>query len=285
MVVAYKRFCAEPRAAMGIQSPVQDLSQHGMVLGMIMPNFPCSEVLRVNDRLLSVDGQQIADISDMQRVVFAHDPGDEVAVSLQRDGATLHLKVKLGRYLDLKDNKGNPQQLLPEMLERAWEFRASTYPEPKQPPIESGLSSADWRRDFQLEREDGGDPTEDPRLAWDQARFKDMEPGEAAMVAAGEARGAMQPMRLSAQQANGLGPNFRVLPGNGQILIPDPRQDVLRNQARRDELIRVLRQRIEQNREDMKNLPENQRIQRMQENQLLQLQIDRLEQRPRPLKP
>src|ERR1043165_2137185 len=68
LVAANALFCAEPGAGMGIQPSNIEFGQHGLVLGMIIRGFPSRDVLRVNDRLLSVDDPAINDIADLQRV-------------------------------------------------------------------------------------------------------------------------------------------------------------------------------------------------------------------------
>lgn len=283
LAAANARFCMEPRAAMGIQPSNMDSGQHGLVLGQIMRGFPSKDVLRVNDRLLSVDDQTIGDILDMQRVIFSHDPGDEVPVVLTRDGATLHLRVKLGRFEDLRQSG----QLTVDTLERAWQFRCRLYPgaDVKPSPIESGISDMDWKTVARPDFEDGGDPL-DARARLNQARFQDDEARNTELVAGGESRGAVVNNPLAVVQAL-PGPNFRVLPGDPQFGPRDnARREAARQQWMRDEQVRALRRMIDQNNSAMKDLPEAQKQALIQQNLVLQAQIDQMEaRRPRELRP
>lgn len=297
-VVAYKRFCNEPRAALGVQSSFQDLGQRGVLLSMVMPGFPASETLRPGDRILVVDGQAITDISLMRPVVIAHDPGDEVPVVLIRDGVTVTLKVKLGKYSDLsRDARGGSQAMTPDMLEGAWEFRAMTYEKAGASdvkPIESGISAADWSPQGAVDLIDDADGT-DPRQ-WGAARRRlaELDPKDSECVAAGEARGGNGiVVRLTGQP--GIGGNFRLAPGDGpRIQLNDAgrlanRQAELAQIRLRQEALRSI---ISRNINMMRTLPDAQRAPLIQQNALLQQEVDELERsavqpapQPRILKP
>ncbi len=288
-VVAYRRFCNEPRAALGVQSSFQDLGQRGVLLSMVMPGFPASETLRPGDRILVVDGQAITDISLMRPVVIAHDPGDEVPVVLIRDGANVTLKVKLGKYSDLsRDARGGSQAMTPDMLEGAWEFRAMTYQKAgasDAKPIESGISAADRNPQAGVDLIDDADGT-DPRQ-WGAARRRlaELDPKDSECVAAGEARGGNGiVVRLTGQPGVGGG-NFRLVPGDGQVLL-GPRiqlNDAGRPADRQAELAQIrlrqetLRSIMSRNINMMRTLPDAQRAPLIQQNALLQQEIDELE--------
>lgn len=286
--VAYKRFCSEPRAALGVQSGMQDGTQRGVLLSMVMREFPASETLRPGDRILTVDGQSVTDITLMRPVVIAHDPGDEVPVTLIRDGANITVKVKLGRYNDLsRDPRGGVQAMTPDMVEPAWEFRFATYPKPKSEaqPIETGLSAAEWKIAGDPDGEIETDAVDDSRQ-WGnvRARLDNPEPGAAELVAAGEARGAGMVVHRPGPMAGG---NFRVPNADAQILIaPDAqRRDAggPRVIDRKLELARIrqaqesLRNIIQRNEVQMRSMrgPERQAV--AQQNAMLKLQIDELE--------
>lgn len=288
MAVASKRFRIEPRAALGVQSAMGDAGQRGVVLDKIMPGFPSSETLRPGDRVLVVDGQAITDISLMRPVVIAHDPGDEVPVSVLREGATLNLKVKLGRFTDLGP-RGGAGSMTTELLDEAWEFRSATYsrmdPNGEPEPIESGLAAADWKIVGQPDVDDGADSR-----MWnnDRVRVADADVKDCGLVAAGEVRGLGVILRLPGQA--GVNRDFRLVPGGDGALVigpnvqfPDAIGGKQGDPARQAQLVMIrqaqdrYRKLIERNNALARSAPESKRRAMIQENALFQLQIEELE--------
>jgi hypothetical protein len=138
--VAWERFRSEPRPAMGVQT--NQTQQRGTVLDFITPGFPAAQVLKPGDRIESVDGVRLDEFGMLRRVILSRDPGDEMTLVVFRDGAALNLKVKLGRYADLRNSTLDE----PSLLMAFRQFRAKDYYQynPDEPPIENGLPPEDW---------------------------------------------------------------------------------------------------------------------------------------------
>jgi len=60
-------------------------------------NFQAGEYNTGGDVILRVDGQDIVGPNDLARVISAHRPGDEVTLTILRDGDREQLKVTLGK--------------------------------------------------------------------------------------------------------------------------------------------------------------------------------------------
>lgn len=226
------KFRAEPRAGMGVISDINP-SERGVLLVSIVPEFPAAEVLRSGDRLLSVDGQAINDLTMMRPVVVAHDPGDEVSAVVLRGGVTMNLRVKLGRYADL--NSRDRFMQTSELLDEAWAIRCAkllaSLP-PAEAPIESGLPDEARRLDpadeFGIGVSDGGDPNLDTMVRPDTRRLQNPDSPETVAAAGGEPRGDASQIRWAT--IGSVGPGVRMAPGDGQRI--DRRADALAEAAR-----------------------------------------------------
>jgi S1-C subfamily serine protease len=62
-----------------------------------MKGSPAHDVgIQADDVITVADGESIATASQLVRLVQSHDPMDELAMTLQRDGAELSFDVSLG---------------------------------------------------------------------------------------------------------------------------------------------------------------------------------------------
>lgn len=291
LAVAYARFCTEPRAALGIRSDQFDTSQRGVLITQVMPGFPASGILKGGDRLLSIDGRVIDEMQAMRPAIVAHDPGDEVVLAVLREAVTINVKARLGRFLDL-DERGMRQPLGTDLLEDAWLIRCESYGNAQvEQPLEAGIPAESWLIEGTMDVDDGGDPAVDARVRINtRNRLSDSEPGTAAIVAGGEARGAGPQVRLSGP--TGLTPNVRFAPNNADARVPADARAGMIDRARRDAVLRqqkeALTAKLLENAARIPNAPAEERRRLNSENVTIQaelLKIDALLQQPQILKP
>jgi hypothetical protein len=218
--VAAHRFRSEPRAAMGIGWD-SNPSTHGVTLATVQPEFPSAKVLKVGDRVIAAAGVTIDTWETMRAVIISRDPGDQIPITVVREGATLNLTVELGDFTRLKQ----AAMLDPGLFAEAWRVRAKGLSDPdtdKSPLIVSDLPAVAWTSQYSLlpdEAADLGLATRSPEEA-------------VALVAGGEPRGGLQgviqpPIPQRAQF------NLRALPNRGNPNAPnvDPAQQILVQQA------------------------------------------------------
>ena len=100
-----KKYGRVPRPWLGILGqPVNEAIQqyyhltidHGIVLANLVDGGPAAESgLKVGDILLSVNGSDVKENSDVERELYKRKPSDTVPVKILRKGKPLELKVKL----------------------------------------------------------------------------------------------------------------------------------------------------------------------------------------------
>src|ERR1043165_5443689 len=135
--IAHQKFDNEPRGAMGIQFNMASPDTRGALIEAPKQGFNAFEVLRVNDRVIFADGLPIDRRETLRKIIVSHDPGDEVPLVVERDGATLEVRVKLGEFSRLN------QPMDRSVMDMAWAHRTRGYCErDAAAPIESGLSDA-----------------------------------------------------------------------------------------------------------------------------------------------
>jgi hypothetical protein len=203
LLVAQKRFCAEPRAAMGIgQDP--NFTQRGVTLQNVQPDFPASEVLRPGDRIIAAGGQAVDIWETMRAIIVSRDPGDEIPVTLIRDGATLNVTVKLGEFSQL-NARMRTARIDDTLLNEAWQFRSRTLQDPDAAPakaIDSGLASSAWSQQVYIE---DGEPG--------RGRSVDPDTSRTGLMIGGEARGGIAPAAMPQPRAL----NARLVPADPQL--------------------------------------------------------------------
>lgn len=138
LAIGFRKFQSEPRAAMGIQPDMT--TGRGVGLGGVVQGFGASVVLKPGDRIVAAGGRHISDWNQVRAAIISRDPGDEIPVTVIREGATLNVNVKLGVFTSLP--AAGP--LDPAIMERAWDLRSKDLQDPAAAaePIPSGLPPA-----------------------------------------------------------------------------------------------------------------------------------------------
>jgi len=161
-------------------------------------------------------GVTIDSWNTLRAVIISRDAGDEIPITVVRDGATLNLRVRLGRFENLRN-----AVIEPSIRDLAWELRSRELLDPAMkdvPPIESGLPASAWLFPgvVQFEGDDamqlavGGPP---PRTG---------------VVAGGESRGGVP------QLSDGFADGRRLMPRDGRgrpVAINGPEAAQLRIQS------------------------------------------------------
>lgn len=164
LAAAKHRFRTSPRAALGVAFDFPNGGQIGIPeapepvrIRQVMAQFPSSRVLLSGDAILSIDGWKVERTGSgpggVRPFIISHDPGDEVDMEIERAGAVMKVKVQLGNFADLSDQR----MLGPSEIEEAWEVRSARFRgadvEPVLPATEhlawfdqQGLSVVDHER-------------------------------------------------------------------------------------------------------------------------------------------
>ncbi len=79
---------------LGYQVPVESIE---VTVIRACPGVPANGLLRVGDRITAVDGTSVARSAEVGNAVRAHRPGDEVRVTVSRDGSSVEVPVVTGR--------------------------------------------------------------------------------------------------------------------------------------------------------------------------------------------
>lgn len=148
ITVARRRFDNEPRGAMGIEFNMDAPDVRGALIRNAKREFPAGEVLRPHDRIIQADGVVIERRDALRRIIVAHDPGDEVPLVVERDGATIAVTVKLGEFGLL----GQPRDKT--VQDQAWERRSRDYHGAQvtdDRPVECGIQGAAWAQGPELD--------------------------------------------------------------------------------------------------------------------------------------
>jgi hypothetical protein len=184
LAVARHRFETEPRGAMGIQFNRNLPDTRGALVEMPKRGFNAFDVLRANDRIVNADGIAIDRQQTLRRIIVAHDPDDVVPLVVERDGATIEVKVKLGEFASLQ------QPMDRQIRDEAWDFRSREYanpPQTDQKPVESGLLEASWLPGIELD----DDAEMLGQLPWLRARLVTPSNDRLGVAAGGEARSGL----------------------------------------------------------------------------------------------
>ena len=86
------------RAYLGVSSA---LSDDGVVVGDVVPGAPAARAgVRAGDRVVEADGRPVREPDDLSTVVNGHRAGDELRLTVERDGERRTLTVELGTQPD-----------------------------------------------------------------------------------------------------------------------------------------------------------------------------------------
>jgi hypothetical protein len=197
--LARQRFATTPRGAMGVRFGGV-LQQSRIVIDATYEGFNSHDLLKPGDVIVEAQGRPLrGDLARyiLRALVFAHDPGDTLPVTIRRGGETLSLTLRLGSFRVLAQQpQGRPLDDLD--LARAWAMRSALLSEQRtaQPvdaageigpptavavgpaPITTSLPASQW-------------PTTREQL---EARYKQAnarlygQPGQVAIAAGGQFR-------------------------------------------------------------------------------------------------
>ena len=71
-------------------------SGSGALVGTVQPDGPAADAgLREGDVVVAVDGAAVTGAGGLTSVVAEHEPGDSLRLTVERNGSTLELEVKL----------------------------------------------------------------------------------------------------------------------------------------------------------------------------------------------
>lgn len=135
--LAFARFRAEPRGAMGVSFSGL-AGPDGVELSGTVGGFDAARQLRAGDVIRAMDSIPVRVNNDARAVILSHDPGDEVTVEVLRQGEVRVVTLRLGHFAELR-NAADPDDWI---LGAAWEVRgqrrARGLPAPRE--LDTGLS-------------------------------------------------------------------------------------------------------------------------------------------------
>lgn len=145
--VLHDRLILTPRGAVGIQMDQRFLPNRVVVIDLI-PGLPACEVLQVGDRIVGLQGKDLATQMDFVRTVQSQPPGTKISLKVERPVPVdrnraeaqgepkvevLDIELVLGSADLLRDPDGRPAQnsLLDERRREAGEAQRVYGPRPK----------------------------------------------------------------------------------------------------------------------------------------------------------
>ncbi len=135
---------ATMRGALGVS--FSDFGNNATV-GFTQEGFDSVRVLRPGDQILAIDGQRIVEYPQVRPLIISRDPGQELELRVLRAGKAITVRVKLGRFVDLRTGMGGGSTITTSQYEEAWRIRLSLAErEHARDEIASDLTQADWAR-------------------------------------------------------------------------------------------------------------------------------------------
>ena len=96
LTVAREKVLALPRGALGIRMQVSgNPDRPGVEVQMLLPGMPAASVLKIGDRIESIDGKPVKTSSDLVDIIQSKVPGDTVKLSVARQQRDEREKPKL----------------------------------------------------------------------------------------------------------------------------------------------------------------------------------------------
>jgi serine protease Do len=94
----------------------------------VVPGSPAARAgIRSRDKLVSIDGQAIADPLELSLVLGERQPGDQITTEVERGNETLKVKVTLGPYPRQTKESNIPVRRKPGRYEKAGEFALAEF--------------------------------------------------------------------------------------------------------------------------------------------------------------
>ncbi len=96
LTVAREKVLAIPRGALGIRMQVSgNPEKPGVEVQMLLPDMPAASVLKIGDRIESIDGKPVKTSNDLVDIIQSKVPGDSVKLSVARQQRDEREKPKL----------------------------------------------------------------------------------------------------------------------------------------------------------------------------------------------
>jgi len=96
LTVAREKVLALPRGALGIRMQVSgNPEKPGVEVLMLLPDMPAASVLKIGDRIESIDGKPVKTSNDLVDIIQSKVPGDSVKMSVARQQRDEREKPKL----------------------------------------------------------------------------------------------------------------------------------------------------------------------------------------------
>jgi hypothetical protein len=96
LTVAREKVLALPRGALGIRMQVSgNPEKPGVEVQMLLPDMPAASVLKIGDRIESIDGKPVKTSNDLVDIIQSKVPGDSVKLSVARQQRDEREKPKL----------------------------------------------------------------------------------------------------------------------------------------------------------------------------------------------
>jgi PDZ domain len=96
LTVAREKVLALPRGALGIRMQVSgNPEKPGVEVQMLLPDMPAASVLKIGDRIESIDGKPVKTSNDLVDIIQSKVPGDSVKMSVARQQRDEREKPKL----------------------------------------------------------------------------------------------------------------------------------------------------------------------------------------------
>lgn len=149
--LAFDRFQGSPRAAMGVTGDIESI-RNGAVILNTFPGFPAARVIKSGDRVIHAAGMQVDSWDTLRRIIVSRNPGDDIPITVVREGTTLNLRVKLGEWSGLRER--NPIE--GGLLVDAWRIRSRDLRGAERAPIDCGMGPGDWPVDAYMPADAAG---------------------------------------------------------------------------------------------------------------------------------